>query len=194
MVWLTAVMFRRPWVGLPVTSRVHPWLGDRWVPSRRCAGGGSRPVCARSRVDCGSGRLPLLGRRVRVSWVVVTRCSSSCKYQSVTGGALPLRDPRRPCRGRRRPAVSRPASGRAERRPPLSAAKSLRSSCRRRAPLNGPGAGGVHCVSAVSGRRADLLPRSLGVVGSSCQCGPPSALESSGYPPAAAVSCIRVIH
>jgi hypothetical protein len=69
------------------------------------------------------------------------------------------------------------ASGRAERRPPLSAANSLRSSCRRRAPLNGPGAGGVPWDPAVSGRRANLLPRSRGVVGSSC--GPPSALESN---------------
>jgi hypothetical protein len=96
VVWLTAVMVRRPWVGLPATSRVHPWLGDRWVPSRRCAGGGLRPVCARSQVDCGSGRLqgPRLasGRRVRVSWMVVTRCSSSCKNQSATRGAAP--DPR----------------------------------------------------------------------------------------------------
>jgi hypothetical protein len=65
------------------------------------------------------------------------------------------------------------------------------------APLNGPGVGGagVFRVPAVSGRRADLLPRSLGVVGSGC--GPPAALDSlspgSGYPPAAAVSGIRVV-
>jgi hypothetical protein len=74
------------------------------------------------------------------------------------------------------------ASGRAERRSPLSAAKSLRPFCWRLAPLNGPGAGGVLWVPAVSGRRADLLPRSFGVVGSSC--GPLYAFESSGYPPA----------
>ena len=83
---LTAGVAKRPWVGMPATSRFHPWLGDRWVPSRRCARGGSRPVCARSRVDCGSGRLPRLGRRVRVGWVLVTRCSSSCSYRSATGG------------------------------------------------------------------------------------------------------------
>jgi hypothetical protein len=58
VVWLTAAAARRPWVGLPATSRVHPWLGDRRIPSRRCAGGGSRPVCARSRVDCGRGPTP----------------------------------------------------------------------------------------------------------------------------------------
>jgi hypothetical protein len=50
---------RRPRVGLPVTSRILPWLGDRRVPSRRCAGGGTRPACARSRVDCGRGPTPL---------------------------------------------------------------------------------------------------------------------------------------
>jgi hypothetical protein len=154
---LTAGVAKRPWVGLPATSRFHPWLGDRRVPSRRCAGAGSRPVCARSRVDCGRGPTPPAwspgASRLNAS-ATVTRCSSLCNYPMINprpGGGAPDSRPA--------PAVRLTRASGRQASPPvggvvplvvLSAPGPLERARRR---LCAPGPRGVW-----SARRAVLLP------------------------------------
>ncbi len=189
--------------GPPNSGRTLHRLGDRCVPSRRCAGAGRGPPLPAVGLTAGETRHPRPGRRVRVvaarladrvcsrvdagsggsQCVVVTRCSSRFKHHCATVRSLVppgLRTALRPCvraggaTGLSVDGVVRPAG-------PL--APGPVEWARRR-----------WCDPSPRGARPSSGPSSSRVArcGVSSSCGPPAPLESSGYPPAGTVSCIEV--